>query len=80
MEQYFRLRICKGIIQYLLETSNYSLKDIAIISNSSIKQIRSIYNEEQLPDLFSSEINLVEAYRAILLYNSKKKSTIEFKL
>ena len=69
MNQNSKLQIYKGIIQYLLETTHYNLNNIADLSNTSIKSIRSIYCEEYIPPNFSSELQLVKLYHAILELN-----------
>lgn len=64
-----KIQIYKGMIQYLLESTHYTLKSIADLSNSSIKNIRIIYCEERMPLNFSSELQLVKLYHAILELN-----------
>lgn len=64
------------MIQYLLESTNYTLKNIADLSNTSIKNIRLIYCENMLPLNFTSEIQLVRLYQMILDININE---IEFK-
>ncbi|HHS8321901.1 TPA: hypothetical protein ACTUO9_002018 [Legionella anisa] len=66
MENVTKLQIYKGIIQYLLDSTNYTLKNIADLSNSSIKNIRTIYCDNFLPLNFSSEMQLVRLYQMIL--------------
>jgi hypothetical protein len=61
-----KLQVCRGIILYLLESTNYTLKNIADLSNSSLKNIHSIYLDEQMPKNFSSELRLVKLYQFIL--------------
>ena len=70
MENSSKLKIYKGIIQYLLESTNYSLKNIADLSHTSIKNISSIYCDEILPKDFSSELDLVKLYQIILGLNT----------
>ncbi len=72
MNQNSKLQIYKGIIQYLLETTHYNLNNIADLSNTSIKSIRSIYCEEYIPPNFSSELQLVKLYHAILELNFQR--------
>ena len=64
-----KVQIYKGMIQYLLESTHYNLKSIADLSNSSIKNIRTIYCDERIPANFSSELQLVKLYHAILEFN-----------
>lgn len=61
-----KLQIYKGMIQYLLESTNYSLKNIADLSNSPVGSIRSIYCDEILPDTFKSERQLLRLYQLVL--------------
>ncbi len=68
MHHHSKLHIYKGIIQYLLDSTNYTLKNIAEVTNSSVKNIRTIYYEDQIPVHFS-EINLVKLYHMILELN-----------
>ena len=72
MNQNSKLQIYKGIIQYLLETTHYNLNNIADLSNTSIKSIRSIYCDEHIPPNFSSELQLVKLYHAILELNLQR--------
>ncbi|HAT8648909.1 TPA: hypothetical protein JA989_12265 [Legionella pneumophila] len=66
MEMNYKLQIYKGIIQYILESTNYSLENIADLSNSSIKNIRTIYCDNYMPSNFSSEMQLVRLYQMIM--------------
>lgn len=66
MEICLRLQICQGMIQYLLESTSYSLKNIADLSHAPIRHIRSLYYEDVLPPNITSELNLVNLYRVIL--------------
>ena len=67
-----KLQIYKGIIQYLLESTNYNLKNIAELSNSRIEHIRSIYSQNIVPTDFLSESQLVRLYQIILDIHPKK--------
>ncbi|OGV30002.1 MAG: hypothetical protein A3E88_07505 [Legionellales bacterium RIFCSPHIGHO2_12_FULL_35_11] len=62
------------MIQYLLESTNYNLKNIADLSNSSIQNIRSIYFDDLMPSNFFSELQLVRLYHIILEVNVGKTS------
>jgi hypothetical protein len=42
MEKTTKTQIYKGMIQYLLESTNYTLKNIADLTDSSLKNIRLI--------------------------------------
>ncbi|HAT8326969.1 TPA: hypothetical protein GDD11_15230 [Legionella pneumophila] len=66
MDKSSKIQIYKGIIQYILESTNYTLKNIADLSNASIKNIRTIYCDNFLPPNFSSEIQLVRLYQMVL--------------
>ncbi|CEG57641.1 TPA: hypothetical protein JA346_07810 [Legionella pneumophila] len=73
MENNFRLQICKNIINYLLESTNYTLKDIAALLNCSIRQLRSIYFDELMPTNLYCERDLVRLYHLILELNTNKQ-------
>jgi len=70
MHKSYKVQIYKGIIQYLLETTNYTLKNIADLSNSSLKNIRTIYSDNLFPGNFFSEVQLVRLYQMILEINA----------
>ena len=74
MENSSKLQIYKGMIQYLLKSTDYTLKDIAHLSHSSIKNIRSIYCNDLMPLNFSSELQLVKLYHLILELRINEKS------
>ncbi|WP_412755745.1 hypothetical protein, partial [Legionella anisa] len=73
MENNFRLPICKNIINYLLESTNYNLKDIAALLNCSIRQLHTIYFAELMPANVSFERELVRLYLLILEINIHKQ-------
>ena len=73
MENNSKLLIYKGIIQYLLDSTNYSIKNIADLTNSSIKAIRTIYEHSSIPDNFISEIQLVKLYHMVLEIHSNQE-------
>ena len=81
MENHSKLQIYKGIIQYLLESTNYNLKNIAELSNSSIKHLRSIHYQNMIPVDFFSESQLVKLYQIILdihpIKNRRSKYIVE---
>ncbi len=64
-----KLEIYKGMIQYLLDNTNYSLKSIALLSNTTYTDIRSIYSRNEFPTDFSSELKLVQLFQMILEIN-----------
>lgn len=67
MKNQQKLQIYQGIIQYILNTTNCSLTNIAHLSNASIQSIRSIYHAHQMPTNFSaSEKRLVQLYEMML--------------
>lgn len=65
-----KLKIYQGIIQYIVGSTHYTLKNIADLTNSSITSIRSIYVEGLLPTNFSSETQLLKLYQMILEINN----------
>ena len=66
MENHVKLNIYQGIIQYLLTSTNYNLKDIADLSNTPIKSIRSIYYGNHIDLNPLSELQLVKTYHFVL--------------
>lgn len=74
-----KVQIYQGIIQYLLESTDYDLKNIAALSNASIKNIRSIYQGNELPPNFtSSEKHLVQLYQMIIGLNIKQGHSLSY--
>ncbi len=65
-----KVQIYKGIILYLLDSTHYTLKNIASLTNTSIKALRSIYLYEEIPHYFKSELQLVRLFQIILEINS----------
>lgn len=61
-----KLLIYKGIIQYLLNETGYTLKHIADLSSSHVNSLRSIYCDGVLPETFMSEHQLVSLYQFVL--------------
>ena len=72
MRQNPKVQIYQGMIQYLLESTNYTLKNIADLSNSSMKNIRSIHCEGLIPPVFASELQLIKLYQLVLETNINK--------
>lgn len=72
MECKFKINIYKGIIDYLLASTHFTLKDIANHTGSSISNIRSIYLDKTLPPHFSSEKSLIRLYQIILEIQTNK--------
>lgn len=73
MQNGSKLQIYKGMIQYLLESTSYSLKNIAALTSSSIKHIHLIYFHDYIPPRFASEFQLIKLYQIILEININKK-------
>lgn len=67
MQQYCKVQIYRGIIQYLLQFTCYTLKDIAELTNSSIKSIRSIQRYGEIPKNPQTEVGLIKLYHTILI-------------
>lgn len=61
-----KIQIYKGMIQYLLESTDYSLKRIANLTNSSLKSIKLIHSYHQLPPDFNTELQLAKLFQIIL--------------
>jgi len=78
MEDHLKLPIYKGIIQYILNSTSYTLKNIAELSNSSMDHIRSIHCHSILPANFVSESQLVKLYLLILDIHPKKTRTSRY--
>ncbi len=66
MENHSKLTVFRGIIEYILDSTCYTLKNIAEFSNAPISSIRSIYIQSRLPDNFKSEVELLQLYQIIL--------------
>lgn len=77
MQQNTKVQIYQGMIQYLLDSTHYTLKNIADLSNSSIKNIRSIHCDGLMPPVFASELQLVKFYQMVLEVNIKKSSWVK---
>lgn len=79
MTNHPKLQIYQGIIQYLLDSTGYDIKNIAALSNASIKSIRTIYEGIGMPVNFAaSEKQLVQLYQMILELNTKQRSGLQF--
>lgn len=74
MQQNPKVQIYQGMIQYLLESTQYTLKNIADLSNSSMKNIRLIHCDGLMPPVFASELQLVKLYQMVLEVNINKKN------
>lgn len=69
-----KLQIYKGMIQYILDSTQYTLKRIAALSNSSISNIRAIYHYDEIPPNFPEEFQLVQLYQIILELEKKQRA------
>lgn len=74
MQQNPKVQIYQGMIQYLLESTNFTLKNIADLSHSSIKNIRTIHCDGLMPPVFASELQLVKLYQMVLEVNINQNS------
>lgn len=61
-----KIYIYRGIIQYLLDSTNYSLTRIANLSNSSIEHLQQLYQDHRLPKEKNVEINLLKLFITII--------------
>lgn len=65
MKNNSKLQIYKGVIQYLLESTNYTLKNISDLAGTHIMNIRSIYLDGYIPPGFNSELQLMKLFLAV---------------
>ncbi|HFL2713464.1 TPA: hypothetical protein ACGWTM_000598 [Legionella pneumophila] len=61
-----KITIYKGIIQYLLDSTNYSLHRIANLSNSQIAHLQLIYQYNRLPKESKVELNLLKLFITVI--------------
>lgn len=54
-----KLQIYRGMIQYILDSTPYTLKHIAQLSHSSLDNIRMIYCHDSVPHSFKTEVELI---------------------
>lgn len=66
MKEKTKINIYKSMIQYFMDSTDYSLKRIAFLANSSIANIQSIYRYGEMPSSFNEELDLVRLYMMIL--------------
>ncbi|GAN30834.1 hypothetical protein [Legionella pneumophila] len=79
MTNHPKLQIYQGIIQYLLDSTGYDIKNIAALSNASIKSIRTIYEGIGMPANFAaSEKQLVQLYQMILDLNQRTGNNLKY--
>ena len=79
MHQNTKVQIYQGMIQYLLDSTHYTLKNIADLSNSSIKNIRSIHCDGLIPPVFASELQLLKLYQMVLEININKNGGLMYR-
>lgn len=72
MKNHAKLQIYKGMLQYLLDETGYSLKQIADLSRSHVSSLRAIHHDGVLPETFKSEIQLISLYQFILEIRMEK--------
>ena len=65
-EKNLKVSIYKSMIQYFMDSTDYSLKRIAFLANSSVGNIQSIYRYGEMPSNFNEELDLVRLYMMIL--------------
>ncbi|GEM_PF-971715 len=80
MQQNPKVQIYQGMIQYLLESTQYTLKNIADLTNSSMKNIRSIHCDGLMPSVFVSELQLIKLYQMVLEVNMNKSNWLRCRI
>lgn len=73
MDHQLKLNIYKGMIQYILDSTHYTLKNIAELSGSSLDIIRAIYCHNLVPNNFKLEMKLLKLYQIVLEINMNSK-------
>lgn len=73
MDDLIKIQIYKGMIQYILDSTHYTLKHIAQLSHTSLENIRMIYCDHSVPNNFKSEVELMKLYQIILEINMHKE-------
>ncbi|OJY24979.1 MAG: hypothetical protein BGO90_09105 [Legionella sp. 40-6] len=74
MDHHSKLNIYRGMIQYILNSTRYTLKNIADLSGTSIENIRAIYCHSVIPNSFKAEIQLIKLYQIILEIRSSQNN------
>lgn len=74
MDKQVKLNIYKGMIQYIINSTHYTLKNIADLSDTHIDNIRAIYCHNAVPNGFKSEIQLMKLYQIVLEISSNPKN------
>jgi len=64
-----KLKTYKGIIEYLLQTTHFTIKNIADLSKSSVETIQSIRDEKDTPQNFSA-MCLILLYQITVKYKN----------
>ncbi|HAT1770873.1 TPA: hypothetical protein JBL19_04210 [Legionella pneumophila] len=77
MSHDYKVGIYKGIIQYLLDATNYSLQRIANLSNSPIAYLQLIYHHNLLPQNRSTELNLLKLFVVYIDMEIKREQKAE---
>lgn len=77
MSHDYKVGIYKGIIQYLLDATNYSLQRIANLSNSPIAYLQLIYHHNRLPQNRSIELNLLKLFVVYIDMEIKREQKAE---
>jgi hypothetical protein len=74
MDDKIKIQIYKGMIQYILNSTHYTLKHIAQLAHTSLDNIRMIYCHDSVPINFKSEVELLKLYQIILEINLNKEN------
>ncbi|MDI1351763.1 MAG: hypothetical protein PSV35_03190 [bacterium] len=61
-----KINLYKGIIQYFLTYTNYSLQRITNLSNSSVAHPQLIHQYNQLPKVSKVELNLFKLFSIVI--------------
>ncbi|WP_412755204.1 hypothetical protein [Legionella pneumophila] len=77
MSHDYKVGIYKGIIQYLLDATNYSLQRIANLSNSPIAYLQLIYHHNRLPQNRTIELNLLKLFVVYIDMEIKREQKAE---
>ncbi|HAT4426957.1 TPA: hypothetical protein JBB06_03110 [Legionella pneumophila subsp. pneumophila] len=77
MSHDYKIGIFKGIIQYLLDATNYSLQRIANLSNSPIAYLQLIYHHNRLPQNRTIELNLLKLFVVYIDMEIKREQKAE---
>ncbi|MFO2970994.1 hypothetical protein SCO12_05935 [Legionella pneumophila serogroup 10] len=73
-----RPKIYKGMIQHILNTTDLSIKSIAILVRTSIDEIQSIYYDNHIQFGYNKEINLIRLFELILEMQHQKNRVPNF--